>query len=124
MGIVTFIRYTQNQIFQERLAIDIRTSIYQIFIKNDLYFFEKHKTGELISRLTGDINQAKSAISNNVGFLIRNTLTIIGNLIVLFMMSWKLSLCVLVLVPVYAFVALQYTKKAKVLIRKKQDILA
>ena len=106
------------------MAIDIRTSIYQIFIKNDLYFFEKHKTGELISRLTGDINQAKSAISNNVGFLIRNTLTIIGNLIVLFMMSWKLSLCVLVLVPVYAFVALQYTKKAKVLIRKKQDILA
>lgn len=77
-----------------------------------------------MSRLTSDINQAKSAISNNVTFLIRNFLTIIGNLIILFIMSWKLTLCILILIPIYVFVALQYTKKAKELMRKRQDIVA
>ncbi len=77
-----------------------------------------------MSRLNNDIGQAKSAISNNLTFMIRNFLTIIGNLIVLFIMSWKLTLCILVLIPIYVFVALQYTKKAKALVRKRQDFVA
>lgn len=93
-------------------------------MKFDLHFFEKHKTGELMSRLTSDINQAKSAISNNLTFLIRNILTVIGNIIILVLMSWKLSLCVLLLVPIYIVFGVQYTKKSKVLVRKRQDILA
>ena len=112
------------QLLQEKLAIDLKTDIYEIFIKFDLYFFEQHKTGELMSRLTSDINQAKSAISNNLTFLIRNILTVVGNIIILIIMSWKLSLCVLLLVPIYVIVGLQYTKKSKVLVRKRQDIMA
>jgi len=91
---------------------------------NDLNFFEIYKTGELISRLGNDINQAKSAISNNLTFLIRNLITIFGSIFILFMMSWKLTLIVLTIVPMYAFVTMQYTRKAKVLVRKKQDVEA
>ena len=39
-------------------------------------------------------------------------------------MSWKLSLCVLLLVPIYVIVGVHYTKKSKQLIRKRQDIMA
>lgn len=39
-------------------------------------------------------------------------------------MSWKLTLCIIILIPIYVFVALLYTKKAKVLLRKRQDIAA
>lgn len=91
---------------------------------NDLNFFEIYKTGELISRLSGDINQAKSAISNNLTFLLRNVITIIGSVTILFLMSWKLTFIVLTIVPVYAFVTMQYTRKAKILVRKKQDVEA
>ena len=124
MGVFTFLRYIRMQLFQERLSIDIKTHIYERFIRNDLYFFEKHKTGELISRLGTDINQAKSAISNNLTFLLRNILTILGNIFILFMMSWKLTLCVLVVVPLYAFIVFQCTKKTKMLVRERQDIEA
>ena len=54
----------------------------------------------------------------------RNIVNIIGTLIVLFFMSWRLTLIVLTIVPIYAFVTLQYTSKAKVLTREKQDIEA
>lgn len=83
-----------------------------------------YKTGELVSRLGNDINQAKSAISNNLTFLLRNVVTIIGSIVFLFMMSWRLTFVVLTIVPLYAFTTLQYTRKAKELGRKKQDIEA
>lgn len=40
----------------------------------------------------------------------------------LFMMSWRLTLIVLIVVPIYAFVTQQYTRKAKLLTRKRQDL--
>lgn len=95
-----------------------------MFIKNDLFFFEQHKTGELISRLSSDINQAKSAISNNLAYMIRNILTLVGNIIIIVTMSWRLTLCVLIIVPIYVLIVFQYTKRAKVLIRQKQDMIA
>ena len=122
MGIFTFLRYIRMQLFQERLLIDIKTHIYERLLKNDMFFFEKYKTGELISRLRTDINQAKSVISNNLTFLLKNILTIVGNIIILFMMSWKLTLCVLVVVPFYAFIVFQCTKKTKMLVKERQDI--
>ena len=87
-------------------------------------FFEIYKTGELISRLGNDVNQAKSAISNNLTFLIRNVINIVGSIVILFIMSWKLTLIVLTIVPIYAFVTMQYTRKAKILVRQKQDVKA
>ena len=95
----------------------MKTDIFSTFIKNDVNFFEIYKSGELISRLNNDINQAKSAISNNLTFLIRNIVNIIGTLIVLFVMSWRLTFIVLTIVPIYAFVTLQYTQKAKKLVK-------
>jgi ABC-type multidrug transport system fused ATPase/permease subunit len=49
---------------------------------------------------------------------------ILGSMIILFMMSWKLTFIVLTMVPIYWFVTLQYTRKSKELIRKKQDLEA
>lgn len=89
-----------------------------------MFFFEQHKTGELISRLGNDINEAKSAITNNLTFLLRNVIVILGTVVALFIMSWKLTFIVLSIVPIYAFVTQQYTRKSKLLVRKKQDLEA
>ena len=51
-------------------------------------------------------------------------MTIIGSIVILFIMSWKLTLIVLTTVPLYSFVTLQYTRKTKELVRKKQDLEA
>ena len=70
-----------------------------------------------MSRLGSDINQAKSAVSNNLTFLLKNSVTIIANIIFLFVMSWKLSLSVMTILPFYVAVTVYYSKKFKPLVK-------
>ncbi len=86
--------------------MDMRNDFYKKFIENDLYFFEQYKSGELVSRLSSDVNQAKSAISNNLTYMIRSIVIIFSNIIILFTISWNLALFVMFLVPIYAFITL------------------
>ena len=95
----------------------MKMDVYSTFIKNDLYFFEQYKSGEFVSRLGNDINQAKSAVSNNLAFLIKNFVTIIANIIFLFVMSWKLTLSVMTILPMYAAITIYYSKKFKPLVK-------
>ena len=102
--------------------MDMRKDFYTKFISNDMYFFEQHKSGELMSRLSSDVNQAKSAVSNNLTFLIRNSVIIISNIIILFTLSLKLTLFIMLLVPIYSFITRQYSKRSKVLVKEYQDV--
>lgn len=102
----------------------MRNDFYRKFIGNDLYFFEQYKSGELVSRLSSDVNQAKSAISNNLTFLIRNMVIILSNIIILFSINWKLASLVMLLVPIYSILTLQYSKRNKILVKEYQDVQA
>jgi subfamily B ATP-binding cassette protein MsbA len=102
----------------------MKSDIFSKFIKNDMFFFEQYKSGELVSRLGSDVNQAKSAVSNNLTYMIRSIVIVFSNIIILFTMSWKLTMFVMLLVPLYSFITLQYSKRNKVLVREYQDIMA
>lgn len=71
-----------------------------------------------------DINQAKSAVSDNLTFLTRNFVTIIANIIFLFVMSWKLTLSVMMILPFYTAVTIFYSKRYKPLVKEYQDVMA
>lgn len=77
-----------------------------------------------MSRLSSDVNQAKSAVSNNLTYMIRNVVIILSNIIILFTISWVLTFLVMILVPLYSMVTLQYSKRNKVLVRQYQDVQA
>jgi len=77
-----------------------------------------------VSRLSSDVNQAKSAVSNNVTYLIRSVVVILSNIIILFTINWKLTSLVMLLVPIYAFITRQYSRRNKILIKEYQDIQA
>jgi ABC-type multidrug transport system fused ATPase/permease subunit len=102
----------------------MRNDFYRKFIENDLHFFEIYKSGELVSRLKSDVGQAKSAISNNLTYLIRNLVIIFSNIIILFTLSVTLTFIILILVPIYSFISLQYSKRSKLLVREYQDVEA
>jgi ABC-type multidrug transport system fused ATPase/permease subunit len=87
-----------------------------------MYFFEKYKSGELVSRLSSDVNQAKSAVSNNITYLIRSIVIIVGNFIILFTISIELTSMIMLLVPLYCFLTVHYSRRKKVLVREKQDV--
>ncbi len=120
----TFIRMSCMSLLQEKLAMDMKMDIFATFVKNDMHFFENYKSGEIVSRLGTDIPAAKSAISNNLTFFIRSIATAVFNMIFLFLMSWKLALVMISILPFYSIFTLYFNKKNKILIQNYQDHLA
>lgn len=104
--------------------MDMRNDFYRRFIKNDMYFFEQYKSGELVSRLSSDVNQAKQAISNNLTFMVRHAVIIVSNFIILCTINLKLACLIMLLIPVYSLVTYHYSKRSKILVRAHQDVQA
>ena len=92
----------------------LRTDLFMHLQRLSLSFFDKNKAGDLMSRLTNDINAINQAVSQNVTSLIANILSLFGILIVMFVLNVWLSLATVIVVPLMlwftTFVA-KYTRK-------------
>lgn len=78
---------------------DLRNKLYSHIINQSASFFSSKPTGELISRVTNDIDKIQFALSETVGDLIRESFTLLGLLIVIFYQDWTLALFSLLLLP-------------------------
>ena len=124
LSIATYTRFLSLQFLQELLAIDMRNDFYKRFMSFDMCFFEQYKSGELVSRLTSDVKQAKTAISQNLTFFIKNMVVIAASMCVLFSINTKLTLLVLLIVPFYLIITVYYSRHKKILTREYQDVEA
>jgi len=89
---------------EQRVVKDLREEVYDTIIRQDLGFFHKHKTGGLISNLTNDINQLNVALNRSVTKAIRDPLMIIIYLVILFNISWQITLIAVTVLPITGFV--------------------
>ena len=92
----------------------LRTDLFGHLQKLSLGFYDRNKAGDLMSRLTNDINAINQAVSQNVTSLIANVLALVGILAAMFALNIWLSLATILIVPLMAwftaFVA-KYTKQ-------------
>ena len=92
----------------------LRTDLFQHLQLLSLRFFDRNPAGDLMSRLTNDINQINRAVSMNVTSLVANVLTLVGILIAMFLLNVWLALASVLVVPIMAwftmFVA-KYTRR-------------
>ena len=92
----------------------LRTDLFGHLQQLSLGFYDKNRAGDLMSRLTNDINAINMAVSQNVTSLIANVLALVGILVAMFALNIWLSLATILIVPLMAwfttFVA-KYTKK-------------
>jgi len=108
----------------EQVIADIRRGIYDRVIGLSPAFFERIMTGEVLSRLTTDTTLVLSVIASSVSVALRNVLTLIGGLGLLFWTSPKLSALVLVGVPLVLVPILGLGRKLRGLSRESQDRIA
>ncbi len=108
----------------ERVIADIRRAIYDRVIGMSPGFFERIMTGEVLSRLTTDTTLVLSVIGSSVSVALRNILTLVGGLVLLFFTSPKLTALVLVGVPLVVFPILMLGRKLRALSRESQDRIA
>ncbi len=84
----------------EHAIADIRSAVYDHLQALSLSFFAERRTGELVSRLTNDVTLLQQAITTNLVMLLRQIITLIGSVILLFVLNWQLTLLILAIIPV------------------------
>ncbi len=124
MSAATYSRYYLVTWLGERVIADIRRAVFDHILKLSPAFYEVTRTGEVISRLTNDTGLLETVVGSSVSFALRNLLLMLGALVLLAMTSMKLTLLVLVGVPVVFLPIIIAGKRVRGLSRASQDRLA
>ncbi len=92
---------------------DIRTMVYNKLLSLPMGFFNKQKKGDIIARMSGDVNEIENSIISSLDMLIKNPILIICYFSALIYFSWELTLFTLTVVPVMAWGMSAIGKKLK-----------
>lgn len=85
-----------------KFILDLRVKLYQYLQQLSLSFFEKTSTGELMSRVTNDVNALEHFITHGATFLLVDFLRLLGTVSVLLWLNWQLALLVCIPLPLLA----------------------
>ena len=99
-SLFTFIQQMALAYVGEHAVADIRIDVYTHLQELPLSFYAEQRTGELVSRLTNDVALLQQSITWNLVILLRQVITIIGAAVLLFWLDWRLTLLILLVVPI------------------------
>ena len=108
----------------ERVVARLRRDLYAAILRQEIGFFDEQRTGELTSRLTADTTVLQSAATSDVSNLLKNCVTLIGALSILVWTSFRLTLVMLLIVPIMAAGAIIYGRFIRRIARAAQSALA
>ena len=103
-NIFSFVEFYMMTYIEQSVVKDLREEVYEKIIFQSLNFFHKHKTGDLISNITNDINSVNVAVNRSFTKIIRDPIMIIVFLTILFNISWQLTLLATIVLPTTVFI--------------------
>jgi ATP-binding cassette subfamily B protein len=124
MAIGTFVRFYLISWLGERVSADIREAVFSHIIGLHPSFFETNRSGDIMSRLTSDTTLLQSIIGSSLSIALRSSISFGGALVMLFVTNAKLSLIVLVAMPVILMPILHFGRRVRDLSRQSQDSIA
>ena len=113
--------FTQVSEFTVR---DIREALYAKFVQLPIPFFEQNRVGAITSRITSDVGQIQDSFSLTLAELFRQVFTLVGGIAFITVVSWKLSLFMLLTFPPIVLAAGLFGRKIRTLSRTVQQELA
>lgn len=108
----------------ERVVADFRTEVFKHLTGLSPAFYETVHSGEVMSRLTADTTQIKAAASTTISQALRNLVVMIGAVAMMIVTSPRLSLLVLIAIPIIVLPLVAYGRAVRALSREAQDSLA
>jgi ATP-binding cassette, subfamily B, bacterial len=114
----SFLRvYTFSRV-SERSMRDLRKELYTKIITLPISFFEKSRVGELMSRITSDVTQLQDVLSITLAELFRQVFTLVGGVVLISMLSGKLTLFMLSTFPFLVVAAIVFGKFIRKILKK------
>ena len=121
-GVASALGYTQLMaVAAQKVIKDIRHDLFHVMQKLPISFFDTHSHGELMSRFTNDVDTVSDALNNSFAMMIQSFIQVTGTLILLFVLSWKLS-CIVLVFYVILFLYIQFSsRKSKTYFSSQQE---
>jgi ATP-binding cassette subfamily B protein len=124
MASATYTRFYLVSWLGERVVADLRADVFSHLLTLSPAFFEQQRTGDMISRLTADSALLEQVVGTSVSLAARNLLMGAGSLVLLALTSLKLTLLVLLMVPVVIAPIALFGRRVRRLSRASQDRVA
>jgi len=123
-GVVSYARVMMFAQVSERGTADIRVALYKRIIALPIVFFEKSRVGELVSRLTNDVEKLYNAFYFVLAEFLRQIIILVGGIGVLLFMSPRLALVMLATFPIIVVGAIFFGRWVRKLSKERQSKLA
>lgn len=124
MACGSFIRFYLVSWLGERVSADLRTAVFSNLLRIQPSFYEKNHAGEIMSRLTTDTTLLQTLIGSSVSLAARSALTLIGALVMMSITNLKLTLIMLVGVPLTLIPVLVLGRRVRSLSNRSQASIA
>src|SRR3954454_7929850 len=122
-GLMAARRLLSGQIALD-VEMDMRSGLYAHLVRLSFGFYDRHQTGQLMSRATVDLQGVRFFLGYGLIFFFQNALTVVSVTIVLFFFQWQLALIVLAITPVLVVLAYRYSHVSHPTLRDVQQRLA
>ncbi len=117
-----FSTYLMTDIGQ-RVVRDIRQQLFAHILNQSAAFFSRKTTGQLLSRITNDVGQVQQAVSETVGDILREGLSVVGFATLMFYYDWKLALVTFVGAPIVVYPLVRLGQRVRRSTKRSQEQL-
>ena len=107
----------------QRVVRDIRNKLFRHILDQSAGFFSRKSSGSLMSRITNDVNQVQQMVSETLGDLLRESLSLVGYAGMLFYLDWQLALVAVTGAPLAAYPLAKFGKRIRSTTRRSQEEL-
>ncbi len=124
LALATAARFYFVSLLGERVVADLRDRLYAHLLQLDAAFFDRTRSGELVSRLTADAELLRSVVGSSMSVALRSSVTTIGSLVMLFVTSPRLAAWALLGIPLAVLPIVAAGRRLQAMSRASQDRMA
>ena len=89
----------------ERIVVDLRCELYAHLQTLSIRYYADRRVGELISRISSDVTVVRTVLTGNVSTFLQQSLTLLGSIAIMFYLNWRLTMFIIVLMPIIVGIA-------------------
>ena len=108
----------------QRVMHDLRTGVYTKLQQMPLAFFTRTKTGEVQSRIAGDIGSMQATVTSTATSLVSNVTSVVATVVAMLALDWRLTLVSLALLPLFVWVSRRVGRERKRITGERQKQMA
>lgn len=118
----TFVYYQQvlTSVVGQKVVLTLRQQLFAHLQRLSLSFHTRNQSGELLSRLTNDINQLRQSVVASMLAFFSNSLILVGFIVIMFLMDWRLALMAVAIVPVLLGLMMVYSGRIRAATRRNR----